>query len=467
MQTSSSPLTFLATTVAGGKPTVHPAGPHVHKGMTSGAEARPNNAEPDGADGPEESSNFSRMLRDRAARARHEKAGAQATAHHETAGAQATTERQGDTGAQPPGPASAEQGSASEASTELNALLASLMQGQGSVQVEGGAKPARHMATSTMETQESAAIGGPAHARGRTPRSAALSLDKNAAADGQLSKSGTTLANREVVTAAAAARAGLAGVGAGSGSHPTASETSQLQKSALQRAATSDALSANATGSITALANSGPLNMPTNGLLPGAASTMSAFAASATVDTALAQDVRRPEFVPAFSARIATLVQEGVEHARVHLNPVEMGPVSLQLSLEGQQVRVDMTAEAAVTRQVLEQALPTLAGALREAGFTLSGGGVSQPAAETANLGGQDPRNAGGSSGEPPLQTSGSSTGTAGQQADGRRAPEGERGPNQGSGTITATGGLVTELHLDGEGRPHLPPGRGLVDTFA
>lgn len=199
--------------------------------------------------------------------------------------------------------------------------------------------------------------------------------------------------------------------------------------------------------------------MATHSLLPGAAST--------PVETALPQDVRRPEFVPAFSARIATLVQEGVEHARVHLNPVEMGPVSLQLSLDGQQVRVDMMAEVAATRLALEQALPTLAGALREAGFTLSGGGVSQPVAETANLGGQDPRNANGSSGEPPPQTSGSSTGPAGQQADGRRAPGGEQGPNQGSRTLTATGGLATELHLDSEGRPHLPHGRGLVDTFA
>jgi hypothetical protein len=121
----------------------------------------------------------------------------------------------------------------------------------------------------------------------------------------------------------------------------------------------------------------------------------------------------------------------------------------------------------AATRLALEQALPTLASALREAGFTLSGGGVSQPAAEAANLGGQEPRNAGGSTGEPPPQTPGSSTGPAGQQADGRRAPEGEQGPNHGSGTITATGDLATELHLDGEGRPHLPHGRGLVDTFA
>jgi flagellar hook-length control protein FliK len=451
MQTSASPLSFLATAAPAGQPSAHPAGPHVQKGARSGTQAKPNSAQADGADRPAEASSFSRMLRDRNAQARRE-----------AARDESKTESQGDASTQAPDPSTGEQRAAGEASTELNALLASLMQGQGPVQAQGGARRAGQKATDTMEKQEAAEIGGPGHAKGRSPRSAALSLDKKEADDGQVHKPGTSSAHRDVVSAgAAAARAALEGVGAGTASHPIASEASQQLKSALQRgpSPSSDAVSATATGNITALASGGQLNTVTSSLLPGAA--------SAPVDTALGQDVRRPEFVPAFSARIATLVQEGVEHARVHLNPVEMGPVSLQLSLDGQQVRVDMTAEVAATRLALEQALPTLASALREAGFTLSGGGVSQPAAEAANLGGQEPRNAGGSTGEPPPQTPGSSTGPAGQQADGRRAPEGEQGPNHGSGTITATGDLATELHLDGEGRPHLPHGRGLVDTFA
>ena len=414
MQTSASPLSFLATAAPAGQPSAHPAGPHVQKGARSGTQAKPNNAQADGADRPAEASSFSRMLRDRNAQARSEEAAAETK-----------TERQGDAGAR-----SGEQGAAAEASQGLSGLLASLMQGQSPVQAANGAKAGQPRANATnAEALEDAATGDPGRTRGRTQRNAVLSVDKTAVAEGEVTKAATSSSNRELVPAGAGA--------------------------------------ASATGSITALANGGQLNMSLNSLLPGAASTISTMAASATVDTALPQDVRRPEFVPAFSARIATLVQEGVEHARVHLNPVEMGPVSLQLSLDGQQVRVDMMAEVAATRLALEQALPTLAGALREAGFTLSGGGVSQPVAETANLGGQDPRNAAGSSGEPSPQTSGSSTGPAGQQADGRRAPEGDQGPNQGSRTLAATDGLATELHLDGEGRPHLPHGRGLVDTFA
>jgi flagellar hook-length control protein FliK len=170
--------------------------------------------------------------------------------------------------------------------------------------------------------------------------------------------------------------------------------------------------------------------------------------------------------VPAFSARIATLVQEGVEHARVHLNPVDMGPVSLQLALDGQQVRVDMTAELAATRQVLEQALPTLAGALREAGFTLSGGGVAPPA-EAANTGGQDARGSQGSQGEPQPQSSGNPTGLSGQASDGRRQAQGEPGQAALGTALGIAEGLTTEIHLDAEGTPRLAHGRGLVDTFA
>ena len=195
-------------------------------------------------------------------------------------------------------------------------------------------------------------------------------------------------------------------------------------------------------------------------------SASASTAASPATDTFIQQDVRRPEFMPAFSARIATLVQEGVEHARVHLNPVDMGPVTLQLALEGQQVRVDMTAEVAATRQVLEQALPTLAGALREAGFTLSAGGVAPPA-EAANTGGQDARGSQGSPGEPSPQSSSNPTGLSGQASDGRRQAQGEPGQAPAGSALRFAEGLTAEIPLDANGTPRLPQGRGLVDTFA
>jgi flagellar hook-length control protein FliK len=213
------------------------------------------------------------------------------------------------------------------------------------------------------------------------------------------------------------------------------------------------------------MADLNPMATALPGVTPGA-SAAPASATPAAVDTSVFQDVRRPEFAPVFSARIATLVQEGVEQARVHLNPVDMGPVALQLSVDGLQVRVDMTADVAATRQLLEQALPTLAGTLREAGFTLTGAGVSPPA-EAAHTAGQDTRGGSGSQGEPNPQFSDPSTGLSGQASDGRRPPEAQPGRTPLGGVSGTPEILTTELHLDAEGRPWRPSGRGLVDTFA
>jgi flagellar hook-length control protein FliK len=307
-----------------------------------------------------------------------------------------------------------------------------------------------------------------AGAEGKTSKPVAAAADKAVGADGKATKSAAPSLAREAAAAALeASRAtlsgpspsGVAGSAATSGT-AAASEALQAAKASAPRPGTGE---------------NGPSQVVLNHLATGAASASATVAASASpqataaaavADAFIAQDVRRPEFVPVFSARIATLVQEGIEQARVHLNPVDMGPVSLQLSLDGLQVRVDMTAEVAATRQVLEQALPSLAGALREAGFTLSGGGVAPPA-EAANTGGQDHRGSSGSSGEPNPQASTGSNAMSGQQADGRRQAEGEPGRTPVGSSVGIAEGLTTEVHLDADGTPRLAQGRGLIDTFA
>jgi flagellar hook-length control protein FliK len=72
------------------------------------------------------------------------------------------------------------------------------------------------------------------------------------------------------------------------------------------------------------------------------------------------------------------LAKDGVQHAELHLNPAEMGPVSVSITLDGTQARVDFGADVAATRHAIESGLPELASALRDAGFTLAGGGVAQ-----------------------------------------------------------------------------------------
>ena len=93
-------------------------------------------------------------------------------------------------------------------------------------------------------------------------------------------------------------------------------------------------------------------------------------------DAHVAAPLGSPEFAPAVGAQVSLLVREGVQEARLQLNPAEMGPVTVQIQIDGSSAQVTMSAEQAPTRQALEQALPALAGALRESGLTLTGGGV-------------------------------------------------------------------------------------------
>ena len=88
--------------------------------------------------------------------------------------------------------------------------------------------------------------------------------------------------------------------------------------------------------------------------------------------------IESPEFAAAFGLQVSTLAREGVQRAELHLNPTDMGPVSIQITLDGTQARVDFGADVAATRHAIEAGLPELASALRDAGFTLAGGGVAQ-----------------------------------------------------------------------------------------
>jgi len=76
--------------------------------------------------------------------------------------------------------------------------------------------------------------------------------------------------------------------------------------------------------------------------------------------------------------QLSVFAKDGVQRAELHLNPAEMGPVSVQIVMEGTQARIDFGADVAATRHAIEAGLPELASALRDAGFTLAGGGVSQ-----------------------------------------------------------------------------------------
>lgn len=117
--------------------------------------------------------------------------------------------------------------------------------------------------------------------------------------------------------------------------------------------------------------------------LAQAASTPSPTATAAPATPAPVQaympaTVASPAFAAAFGMQVSMLARDGVQRAELHLNPAEMGPVAIRIRIEGREAHIDFGAEVSATRQAIEASLPQLAGALNDAGFTLTGGGVSQ-----------------------------------------------------------------------------------------
>ena len=111
--------------------------------------------------------------------------------------------------------------------------------------------------------------------------------------------------------------------------------------------------------------------------MPAAAASLAAAAATAApFEAQLAAALDSAAFAPALATQVSWLVREGVHHARLSLNPAEMGPVTVQIALDGTQARVDFSADLAATRAAIESSLPNLAAALHENGLKLAGGGV-------------------------------------------------------------------------------------------
>lgn len=108
--------------------------------------------------------------------------------------------------------------------------------------------------------------------------------------------------------------------------------------------------------------------------------TGGAHGAHPVLTLSLPTPLNAPEFREALGVQVSLLARDGVQTAELHLNPAEMGPVSIRIVMDGTQARVDFGADVAATRAAIEAGMPELASAMLEAGFTLAGGGVSQHA---------------------------------------------------------------------------------------
>ena len=206
------------------------------------------------------------------------------------------------------------------------------------------------------------------------------------------------------IAADVAAWSALAASKAAAAGHPDSRAVdgaTQVLPGAAGQAALASDKAASAAALAAAVANK-PLTSAANAetAAPPAAAPLPAWAPVATAPAALpaAAQALLPaspgsaQFAAQFSAQITTFVRHGIENARLHLNPAEMGPVSVRIQIDGSQALIHLGAEQALTRQALEQAMPLLASSLREAGLTLAGGGVFEQARQGQNPDAQRPR---------------------------------------------------------------------------
>lgn len=201
-----------------------------------------------------------------------------------------------------------------------------------------------------------------------TAASAAADRDGSAAADAGDDKTRPTT-GLEPTAARPAARTAASGVASAAAEAMDHAETRGEQ-----------AAHASADAGVPAAATPQPLPQTLAIAPSGPGFTLVPAGDAAVVERPIAAPVASPAFAPALGAELTLMVKEGVSEARLHLNPAEMGPITVQIVVEGQTARVEMAADHAATRQALEQAMPALAGALREDGLTLTGGGVFEQA---------------------------------------------------------------------------------------
>lgn len=114
-----------------------------------------------------------------------------------------------------------------------------------------------------------------------------------------------------------------------------------------------------------------------------------------------------PAFAGELGAEVRFMVEAGLQQAELHLNPAELGPIQIQLSLNGQAAEISFAAAHGATRESLQQALPALRDMLAEDGLQLAQAGVSAGAGQgfaqdqaQAQANAQPQQRAAGSTGE-------------------------------------------------------------------
>ena len=94
-------------------------------------------------------------------------------------------------------------------------------------------------------------------------------------------------------------------------------------------------------------------------------------------EATLAAHPSESAFAGELSAQVHVMLEGGVHSARLELNPPELGPIRIELSLNGASADISFAATHAATREGIAQALPQLRELLAQQGLQLADAGIS------------------------------------------------------------------------------------------
>lgn len=114
--------------------------------------------------------------------------------------------------------------------------------------------------------------------------------------------------------------------------------------------------------------------------------TRTVASAPAQAPVAVPVPVQHEGWSDALASRVAWQVGQNIQHAEIHLNPPNLGPLDVKISLQHDQASVQFSTHHALVRDALHDAIPRLREMLSQQGLNLADANVSQ---QSPNQGGQ------------------------------------------------------------------------------
>lgn len=90
-----------------------------------------------------------------------------------------------------------------------------------------------------------------------------------------------------------------------------------------------------------------------------------------------AVSIRQPGWDQALTNSVQWMMKENLQEANIRVRPAELGPISVKVSMSGEQLSLNFNAAHAATREALESAMPRLREALAASGMDLGNVDVS------------------------------------------------------------------------------------------